>query len=58
MKPTDELGPTNRYVRSLLVVPESGQAALFSNKISFSVFRLQFVLGYNWKSNRPSLDYR
>lgn len=58
MKPADELGSTNKYVRSMLVVPESGQAALFSRKISFSVFRLQFVLGYNWKSRTPSLDYR
>ncbi|KAF8067322.1 hypothetical protein HT031_002370 [Scenedesmus sp. PABB004] len=48
----------DRYVRSLLVVPEQGQAALYSSKIFFSVFRLQFVLGYNWRRGAPSLDYR
>lgn len=58
MKPIRTGGPVSRYVRSLLVVPDSGQAALFSSKINFSVFRLQFVLAYNWKQNTPSLDYR
>lgn len=48
----------SRYVRSALVVPELGQVALFSSKINVSVFRLQFVLGYNWKQQLPSLDYR
>jgi len=48
----------SRYVRSALVVPELGQVALFSSKINISVFRLQFVLGYNWKQRLPSLDYR
>lgn len=45
-------------MRSALLVPELGQAALFSRKLTVSVFRLQFVLGYNWKHNTPSLDYR
>lgn len=58
MKPTDDLGSANKYVRSLLVVPESGQAALYSRKIAFNVFRLQFVLGLNWKTKTPSLDYK
>eukprot|EP00878_Enallax_costatus_P009408 GHUV01009831.1.p1 GENE.GHUV01009831.1~~GHUV01009831.1.p1 ORF type:complete len:172 (+),score=23.75 GHUV01009831.1:306-821(+) len=55
MKPT---GSANKYVRSLLVIPESGQAALFSRKININVFRLQFVLGFNWKTTTPSLDYK
>jgi hypothetical protein len=57
-KPTREGSVVSRYVRSLLLVPELGQAALFSSKINISVFRLQFVLGYNWKRHTPSLDYR
>lgn len=48
----------SKYVRSLLMVPETGQAAVFSSKININVFRLQFVLGYNWKQHTPSLDYR
>jgi hypothetical protein len=58
VKPSKEDSPISRYVRSALVVPELGQVALFSSKINISVFRLQFVLGYNWKQRLPSLDYR
>lgn len=57
-KPTKDDALVSRYVRSALVVPELGQVALFSSKINISVFRLQFVLGYNWKQRLPSLDYR
>eukprot|EP00882_Tetradesmus_deserticola_P005160 GHRQ01005435.1.p1 GENE.GHRQ01005435.1~~GHRQ01005435.1.p1 ORF type:complete len:211 (+),score=89.28 GHRQ01005435.1:235-867(+) len=58
MKPVDLDSRTSQYVRSLLLVPETGQAALFSRKININVFRLQFVLGYNWKQRTPSLDYK
>lgn len=58
MKPGSDESLVSRYVRSALVVPELGQVALFSSKINLSVFRLQFVLGYNWKQQLPSLDYR
>jgi hypothetical protein len=58
VKPSKEDSPVSRYVRSALVVPELGQVALFSSKINISVFRLQFVMGYNWKQRLPSLDYR
>jgi hypothetical protein len=29
-----------------------------TNYTQLSVFRLQFVLGYNWARRAPSLDYR
>lgn len=58
MKPSKEDSVVSRYVRSALVVPDLGQVSLFSSKININVFRLQFVLGYNWKQQLPSLDYR
>jgi len=58
MKPTSSTGPISKYVRSLLVVPALSSAAIYSNKINFSVFRLQFVLGFNYAKRTPSLDYR
>jgi hypothetical protein len=58
LKPVEHDSRVSKYVRSLLVVPETGQAAVFSSKININVFRLQFVLGYNWKQRTPSLDYR
>jgi hypothetical protein len=58
LKPVQGANVASRYVRSLLVVPERRTAALFSAKIPLSVFRLQFVLGYNWERHAPSLDYR
>ncbi|WIA33159.1 hypothetical protein OEZ86_006307 [Tetradesmus obliquus] len=58
LKPVEHDRHVSKYVRSLLLVPETGQAAVFSSKININVFRLQFVLGYNWKQHTPSLDYR
>jgi hypothetical protein len=58
VKPSKEDSVVSRYVRSALVVPDLGQVSLFSSKININVFRLQFVLGYNWKQQLPSLDYR
>jgi hypothetical protein len=58
MKPTSSTGPISKYVRSLLVVPALSSAAIYSKKINFSVFRLQFVLGYNYAKHTPSLDYK
>jgi len=58
MKPANECGQMSRYVSKLLVVPYNAQAALYSRKININVFRLQFVLGFNWRTRSPSLDYQ
>jgi DNA/RNA endonuclease G (NUC1) len=58
LKPADKSGPVARYVRSLLVVPALSTAAAFSSKIQLSVFRLQFVVSYNWERKAPNLEYR
>jgi len=58
LKPVSTDGPISKYVRSLLVMPEDGMACIFSKKIHFNVFRLQFIAGYNWKTSIPRLDYR
>lgn len=58
MKPTNRESQVSRYVRSLLVVPALSTAAVFSSKIRLSVFRLQFVLSYNWQRKTPNLEYR
>ncbi|GBF99398.1 hypothetical protein Rsub_12331 [Raphidocelis subcapitata] len=58
LKPADKDGPTSRYVRSLLVVPALSTAAVFSSKIRLNIFRLQFVLSYNWARRAPNLEYR
>jgi hypothetical protein len=58
LKPSEKDGTVGRYVRSLLVVPALSTAAVFSSKIRMSIFRLQFVVSYNWERNSPNLEYR
>ncbi|KAI8471417.1 MAG: hypothetical protein J3K34DRAFT_417057 [Monoraphidium minutum] len=58
LKPSEKDGSVGRYVRSLLVVPALSTAAAFSSKIQLSVFRLQFVVSYNWQRRQPNLEYR
>ncbi|GAX77466.1 hypothetical protein CEUSTIGMA_g4910.t1 [Chlamydomonas eustigma] len=47
-----------RVVQKLLIIPTHSQAALFSSKIQLGWLRLQGVVGYNWRTKKPSLDYR
>jgi hypothetical protein len=58
LKPAAKDGTVGRYLRSLLVVPSLSTAAVFSSKIRLNIFRLQFVLSYNWARQSPNLEYR
>lgn len=57
-KPTSEQLLGSKYINKLQVSPLAKTASLFSKKIPISVFRLQFVLSYNWDKHAPLLDYR
>jgi len=47
-----------RVVQKLLIIPTHSQVALFSPKIKLGWLRLQGVVSYNWRTKKPSLDYR
>ncbi|KAG2422945.1 hypothetical protein HYH02_015381 [Chlamydomonas schloesseri] len=47
-----------RFVQKVLVLPQQHFAALYSRKLAWGILRCQFVAGYFWDRQRPSLDYR
>lgn len=58
MKPTDATPVAGGLVQKLLLVPGKHVVALYSRKLSLSIFRLQGVVGFNWQRKQLTLDYR
>ena len=58
VKPHAEESLLSHVVQKLLVVPTHSQLCVFSRKLTWKWMRLQFMAGYNWARNRPTLDYR
>lgn len=58
LKPTDDSPALARHAQKVLVLPQQHMLALYSKKLSYSIFRLQFVAGYFWDRRKFTLDYR
>jgi len=58
VKPLEERSALARMVQKVLLVPTHAQVCVFSRKLQLGWLRLQFMAGYNWSRQRPTLDYR